>query len=352
MNRFQTFLAASACTMAAVACFSLSAFAAPHDELKFLPKETTFILQVDVSTLQKTKLFKDVALTNPVFLQGIQRMKDELGVDPLASIKTMTMGFGASGDGKDMSIVIDMPLKLDAKPLTKPGAKKLSHRGQTYFDLGKDGAALILKDHSVLGQKERIIKTIDQLQSKGALQSPLGAQSKARDAKAQIWFFGRPPAAQVGAVANQVKAIKGNVDLTDGLRASVSVEADPNWVKVVSGSIAMQKMNAGQNPMMAATGIGPMFQKLVVTDNAGTLSMSIRLTAQEVDKLKGLAAMFAAQQAQGAGGMPTPTMPGQAPQLGTTPPGMSPMPKPPVGQPLAPPKAPTPATAPAKPTKK
>ena len=242
--------------------FSQLAAAAPHDELQFLPKDTTFIIQVDVTALQKTKLFQDVALTNPAFQQGIEKMKNELGVDPLTSIKLMTMGFGTIGDGKDMSIVIDMPLKVDAKPLNKPGTKKLTHKGQTYFDLGKDGAALVSGGHSVLGQKARILKTIEQIQSKGAMKGPLAVQSKARDPKAQVWFFGRPPAGQVGQMANQVKEIMGHVDLSVGLKASVSVKADPNWVKIVSGSIEMQKMNAGQNPMMAATGLGAMFQSL------------------------------------------------------------------------------------------
>jgi hypothetical protein len=276
--------------------------------------------------------------------------KRELGIDPLKAIKTVTMGFGKKGGGKDMSIILDTALNPESAPLKKPHVKKLAHKGQTYYDLGKGGAGIVVDGHTVIGSKARILKTIEQIGAKGALGKTLAAASKARETKAQLWVFGKPPMGKVGAKANEMKSVSGFVDLTAGVRAQVEVFGDPNWVKMLSGMLNMQKGMAGQNPMVSSMGLGGMLQKVAVKDQGNKLVVSVQLNEQDVQTLKTLIMMISASQAMK--GKSKPTMPpgmGKMPGPGAAPPGMAPLPKlppPPAGLPVqpAPAKAPTTTT--------
>jgi hypothetical protein len=298
-----------------------SASAAPHDELRYMPKDTTFVIQFDLASIQKTKLFKEVILSHPMFSKVLGEAKRELGIDPLKAIKTISMGFGKQAGPKDMSIVLDTVLDPSKPPLKKPHVKKMNHKGQAYYDLGKGGAATIMAGHTIIGSSARLLKSIDEVKSNGALATSLAASSKARDAKAQLWIFGKPPAApQMGPMAGQIESMTGHVDFSAGLRAEFNVVGNANFVKMMSATLGMQKQAAAQHPMIASMGLGSMLQKVTIKDQNKTLAISINLNDQDVNKLKTIANMMMMGQAMkgGPGAMPTPP--------GGKAPGMTPIP--------------------------
>ena len=308
--------------------------AAPHDELKYMPKETTFVIQFDLAKVQTTKLFKEVVAGHPAFGKMVAEAKRELGINPLKAIKTVTMGFGKKAGSQDMSIVLDTALDPTKAPLNKPHVKKKNHKGQAYYDLGKGGAATVIGGHTIIGSTDRLIKTLDQLKSNGALGSPIAATSKGRDAKAQLWVFGKPPIQQgMGPMAGQIEGLTGHVDFSAGIRAEFNVAGNENLVKMMAATIGMQKQMASNHPMVKSMGLDPMLKKVNVKDQGKKMSVSINLNDGDVAKLKNIVMMMMASQAMM--GQPGGAQPGAMgmPPAGK-PPGMTPIP--------AMPKAPAP----------
>ena len=313
--------------LAAVLVLANPVSAAPHDELKYMPKDTTFVIQFDLAKVQTTKLFKEVVAGHPAFGKMISEAKRELGINPLKAIKTVTMGFGKQAGPQDMSIVLDTALDPTKAPLNKPHVKKKNHKGQAYYDLGKGGAATVIAGHTIIGSSARLLKTIDEMKTNGALASFLAASSKSRDAKAQLWVFGKPPMNPgMGPMAGQIEGLTGHVDFSAGIRAQFNVAGNENFVKMMAATIGMQKQMASNHPMVKSMGLESMLQKVTVSDKGKKMAVAINLNDADVAKLKNIINMMMASQAmmnQAPGG----AAPGAIPMPPTgKPPGMTPIP--------------------------
>ncbi len=182
--------------------------------------------------------------------------------------------------------------------------------------------------HTIIGSKARLLKSIDEVKANGALAGSLAAASNSRDAKSQLWVFGKPPSSpQMGPMAGQIKSMAGHVDFSSGIRAQFNVVGDPNFVKMMSATLGMQKQAASNHPMVASMGLGPMLQKVTIKDQKNTLGVAINLNDADVNKLKTIANMIMMSQAMKGSGAAPGAMPGaMPPPPGGKPPGMTPIP--------------------------
>ncbi|MEZ4360735.1 MAG: hypothetical protein R3B48_11180 [Kofleriaceae bacterium] len=242
---------------------------AAADDLNVIPKDSDFVLEIDLGKLRGSALFKEHGqqLVEKAASE-LTKFKDTCGFDPVESAKRVVVGVKMNGDKASGSIIfhstvskvqIKACLEKSKAEIEKDGTKlemdgdiafltpsKEEAFGAVTF-LGSDGVVVLFKDSAW---------TKDQVQAAltggGSIKGSkdFGDLHSARKKNQTLWMYmngASPMLAKAAPMKLDAVGFFGTVDLTDGLssqfRARMKTAADAQQIEAaMKGQLASAQM--------------------------------------------------------------------------------------------------------------
>jgi hypothetical protein len=342
---------AAVCSLAAgVGC--KTGGSAPSDALTLLPRESSIVFSLNLARLRGSKLWANVTevRNDPSTKKDYDEFVQKTGLDPLAQINRVVGGVPTDTlESKEAAIIVQGTFdegkivsyakeKQKANP-QKPELKIENYGGRSIYGTGDEMQMAFLDSRTmVFAGKSWMHKVIDLCAGKGdSVSKNDGIQALVKKAKtdAALWGVGQVPAGKAPLpTGGEIRSIAANFDFASGLNADVFAEA-PNAddAKKLTEEMQRQFGQVKQNPMLAATGIGPLIEGAKLSTEGSSLHVAVALNPQQLEdvanRLKGMIQMFRAfGGAPGMGGeklAPPPGAPGE-PAPGIAPPEAPPAP--------------------------
>ncbi len=284
------------------------------DDLSLLPLDSEIVMGLNFSQLQQSQLWKQ--FVEPMMMKGdfqakLGEFKTKCGFDPLAAVKTVSIGMKGVGAPKpDGVIVIHGAQKAQVMGCfekMKDEAKKdaeitqdgdvvtiKSNKGDTVaFSFVNDSTALMViganankqgvmsaaAGTSALKTSPAFVEMYAKINTQDSLWLLMNGNSKAFDKAAQMGF--------------KPKAVFGSINVTDGLTVDFRMRLD-------SADQATQIAQMGKSQ---AAGAASMFDKLDIVNDGADVKVSIALSNA---KLQSLIKQFGGMMGGMGGGMGTP----------------------------------------------
>jgi hypothetical protein len=309
------------CAAALVAALATSPAIADDGtaDLARVPAGAALVMHLNVQGLMGTSLVSGLlkdAKANPKVTKDLAKLKKELGVDVERDVHGLTISLPVLGaDAKQVLFQLDA--KIDEKKLLASARKanKLTEEkygGQVLYK-GSDGNSMtMMGGRIVVGSHALVKKSVDAQKGKSPLSKDkkMMALVKATDTKKHLWMAVRVDDAtrkQLGAqnpAMGKLESVTVSLGLAGGLQFDANLAG--NDAKTTAASVDMLnkqiKMQL-QNPMLAAMGVAPVFQKLKAAAKGKDAVLSLRLTDAEVARIK---QTVSSMMKMGGGGRPMP----------------------------------------------
>jgi len=277
--------------------------AASGDMLAHFPADTEIVVAFNMANLTNSKMWKsygDAAMANAA--KELGEFKETCGFDPITTIKSVHLGINSAKGEEPVMIVKGFARKqltdCAAAMAAKEGEKiEISEEGKFTFITNKETektAIAWVDDTTMLLVPNKDDKAFleARMAGKDGL-SNAGFKTAAGKAKqsAPIWFAGHfadgsPAASAGGAMGAAPKGFYGSIGFTDGIDFDLGVTfAD---AKAAEETLNMAKPMLG----MAKGSLGPagdIVDKLEMATKGADMTVGLKLTDADVEKLKALA---------------------------------------------------------------
>lgn len=293
------------------------------DDLSLLPVKSEVVLGINFAQMQGGQLWKDnVAPQIAKNMEKLEEFKAKCGFDPLASIKSLTLGLSNLGEGKPTGAVVVRGLDKGKTTdcLVNKMKDEIAAKGGS---VTQDGDYIVMKDKDGTTSTAKFIADDVLLMAAGGDKAQLDTYAKGDTAlKSSPMFvdmFGKlkstdtvwgllrgdskalEPLAGMGV---KVKAIYGSVNVTDNVTASLRARVEnpdqaATIVTMINGQVAKAKM---------------FMDKVDVGTEGNDVKVDAMITAEKLKALQSLAGMGGGG---GMGGPPPATDPAAPPAPAT-----------------------------------
>ncbi|MCP4446513.1 MAG: hypothetical protein GY811_14380 [Myxococcales bacterium] len=282
-----------------------SGAAASGDIMSHFPANTEVVLALNMASLTGSKMWKqygDAAMANAP--KELGEFKETCGFDPVSTIQSVHMGINAANKDQPLIIVSGF-----ARGKLTECVKKMAKKEGEKIEITEDGKFTFMsgdgpdKKTAIVWISDSTLMLVPNMSDKDYLQARLDgkdglngnadfntAAGKAKQG-APIWFaasFGADSeiAAEMGAMGTAPKALYGSVGFTDGVDFALGVTfAD---AKSAEDTLNMAKPMLG----LAKESLGSaadIVDKLKLATSGADMTVSLKLTDADVNKLKALA---------------------------------------------------------------
>jgi hypothetical protein len=287
---------------------------AAGDDLALLPADSEMVLGLNFAQLQQSALWKQFA---PKLMEkmekGLNDFKTACGFDPMAAVKTVSMGLkGVGNDKPDGAIVVHGLDKAKSMACLDKAKVEAAKQGS---EITVDGDVFTVKDKSGETTAWTFVGSDVLLGSVGpsASKDTLLAMSKGGtglkgsqtflemygkvNTKDSLWLFvnGNAPfmakAAQAGV---KPKAVFGSVNVTDGLTVDMRIRLGS-----ADEAKSLVDMMKGQT---SSPQVKQMFDKLDVTVDGSDAKIAVAMSNAKLQQLVGMVGGMMGGLGGGAGG--------------------------------------------------
>lgn len=316
---------------------------AAGDAMKLVPKETGFLVSVNLDKLRGSKPWERLTKlrdAEPATKQKYDELVKGLGFDPLADGKMVTVAVpqDTSRAKEDFAMIFESNKALDEKKFVayatetakKEGGGEVhteQYGGKTLYGNTKkeDSWLVFLSDKTlVVAGKDSAKKVVDLSAGKGEgadKNAELMALAGRTDRAAGLWAAGMIPLDKRGQMAPGATISGGlaSMDLTSGMAFRAEADtASAEEAKKLSETANGQLAQAKANPMLAMMGFSGPVEATKVSAEGKAIKVECKLDQTKFDelmtKVEGMAKMMAGGMGGGMG------RPGGAPH-GEMPPG-------------------------------
>ncbi len=278
--------------------------AASAGMMSHFPADTEIVVAFNIANLTSSKMWKDygdAAMANAA--KELGEFKETCGFDPITTIKSVHLGINSAKGEEPVMIINGFARKQLTDCATAMAAKEgekieITEEGKYTFITNKNAEKTAIgwvDDTTMLLVPNKDDKAFleERMAGKNGLKGNAGFETAAGKAKqaAPIWFAGNfadgsPAASGMGAMGAAPKGFYGSIGFTDGIDFDLGVTfAD---AKSAEETLNMAKPMLG----MAKGQLGPagdIVDKLQMATKGADMTVGLKLTDADVEKLKALA---------------------------------------------------------------
>ncbi len=276
---------------------------APADVLSHFPADTEIVISFNVAGLTGSSMWKqygEAAMANAS--KELGEFKDTCGFDPITTLKSMHVGINSAKSDDPVLIVNGFArgtlMDCAKKMSEKEGEKvKITEDGKFTVLTGDDGTTAVawINDTTLIVVPKKNDKAYLQarLDGKDGLKGNTAFTATAAKAKqgAPIWFAGNfaegsPAASGMGAMGAAPKGFYGSIGFSDGIDFALGMSfADAAAAEQTLG-MAKSMLPMAKGPLGPA---GDILDKLQLATKDADMTIGLKLTDADVEKLKGAA---------------------------------------------------------------
>ncbi|HUS30451.1 MAG TPA: hypothetical protein VMZ53_18205 [Kofleriaceae bacterium] len=287
---------------------------AGSDDLSLLPADSEMVLGLNFAQLQQSALWKQFS---PKLMEkmekGLNDFKTACGFDPMAAVKTVSMGLkGIGADQPDGTIVVHGLDKAKSMACLDKAKTEAAKQGS---EITVDGEVFTVKDKNgqltawTFVNADTLVGAVGPTASKDTVTAMAKGTSALKSSqtflemynkvntKESLWLFvnGNAPfmakAAQAGV---KPKAVFGSVNVTDGLTVDMNI-------RLGSADEATQLVNMMKGQTQSPQ-VKQMFDKLDVTAVGTDAKIAVAMSNAKLQQLIGMVGGMMGGLGGGAGG--------------------------------------------------
>ena len=265
--------------------------------LKYVPKDSMFVLSIDMEGLQGTEVFKQMmtmAMQEKEVKEGIEQLKEATGFDYTKDLHSIVIA-APSDVNTSEDFVIIMKGKFDEKKFinfAKEENGKLvekEHAKMTWYEIDKEGGLAFDGDIAVIGSTKYLKAALDTKSAKNVKDAKvLGGYIKKVNTKHNIWAALTIPAdirKEMAAADPNAEKIEGgyaSLDFGSGLKLDLTMITDSkDTAKALADEANKGLKAAASDPSIAQMGLDAMIAKITVAASGEKVAINIDLNEQE-----------------------------------------------------------------------
>jgi hypothetical protein len=287
------------------------------DDLSLLPVDSEAVIGLNFAQLSQSPLWKkfvEPQMMKGDFQQKLGQFKEKCGFDPMAAIKTMSIGMkGVGGDKPDGVIVVHGPGKKESLDCFEKMKDEAAKSGD---EITRVGDIVTVKSKSGEPVAITFVNDTTAIAVVGMNATPDGVKKAAQggstlktspafvemygkiNTQASMWLLmnGNAKAFEkAAAMGVKPKAVFGSINVTDGLSVDMRMRLD-------SADQAAQMANAFKGQLSA---FQSMVDKMDISSEAADVKIAVSLTQQKLEQLvKNMMQMFGGRMGGMGGGAP------------------------------------------------
>ena len=271
--------------------------------LKFVPKDTMMVISIDVNSLKKTSIFKEMMtaiMQDADAKKNLKMFKEATGFDPEKDLESIVIALPPDVEKTENFLFIAKG-KVDEKKFisfAKDQGGKIAEgkaAGQAYYEIDSEAAVAFVGDHIVMGPKVALEASLNTKKGNDKAvtdNSDMSGLIGAVDTKANIWMAVilpddiRKELAKQDPNAGDITDAHASVDLGSGLKLRLTLGTGASGTADSIVKLAQEGLKSVKSdPNIGAMGLDPVFTGLSVAAAGKKVNVSLDLSQADFDRI-------------------------------------------------------------------